>query len=1031
MRRTIGFLLFLVCAATAQAEQLPIRVYTTSDGLPRNLVNRIVQDPRGFLWFCTAEGLALFDGYAFTTYGTADGLPDADVLDLLITARGDYWVGTRKGLALFRPGTARGDQPRFTSYAPGSSPEDARVAHVEEDTSGNVWCSTDNGVYRVVPKNGRVEFERVPLDLQKSFPTVVTFLTGEGGSVWVATKNGLYRRLQGGRIDRYTKADGLPHDIVTALLSDGTGGMWVATDSGIIRVEDVARWNAGAGAARAPVRTWLAGTPIRTVFRSSDGTVWAGLASGLARISRPDAAAAAVVSVFTSGNGLPPTAVEALAEDRQGNLWMGTSGGGAAKLSREGFVTYRLADGLRSLHITSIFESRAGDLYITHAPNDGWVFRFDGTRFVPLRPNFPPSTAFTWGWNQLVTESRSGEWWFASANGVWRFPRAGRLDGLASVTPIGRFDFRSGLPSDDVFRLFEDRRGDVWIGTLGPSNTGTPTTLAKWDRASGKVVDFPGTYGTATGFVEDRGGNLWVALYTGGLDRYRDGRFEHFAAADGLPDGTILDVHLDHSGRLWVASSRGGLACIDDPAATRPRIRVFTIADGLSSNSIRCITEDSWGRIYAGTGRGVDRIDVSDAGKALRVRHYTTADGLAPGEPTVAFRDRAGALWFGTVQGLSTLTPQADRAGRPSPVLITGVQVEGVARPVSATGEMRLNLPALASNENRLQFEFVGLGFAPGERLRYQYKLEGADLEWSVATELRRVNLAGLAPGPYRFLVRAVTADGLVSPDPAVVAFQIAPPFWRRWWVRLATVLLAAAAGYGWHKARVARVLALERVRMQIATDLHDDIGSGLTRVAILSELALRELGGEQAAVAGPLDRIAELSRELGGSMGDIVWAVNPGKDYLSDLAQRMRRYAIEVLDARNIVLHFKGPSEHADRTLDPGLRREVFLIFKESLTNAVRHSGCSTVWVDLSIEHDAIAFLLRDDGKGFDPSISRQGSGLRNIQQRARHAGGTLDVASQPGGGASVVFIGPRLGGGGWRQTLPTLGGRRAGGGE
>lgn len=1031
MRRFVGFILVLFCAAAARAEQLPVRVYTTSDGLPRNLVNRIVQDPRGFLWLCTTEGLALFDGYAFTTYGTADGLPDAEVLDLLITSRGEYWVATRKGLARFQPGPARAGQPRFIAYVPGASRDEARVAHLEEDASGNLWCSTDNGVYRIVPGGGGVSFEQVPLDLPRSFPTVVTFHVDAGGLLWVATKNGLYRRSGGGRVDRFTKADGLPHNIVTALMDDGRGGLWVATDGGVSLVEQANRWAPGGESSGAAIRTWLQGTPVRTLFGASDGTTWVGLAAGLCRVTFTEGRGGAVLSTFTADNGLPPTAVEALAEDRQGNLWIGTSGGGAAKLSREGFVTYRLADGLRSLHITSIFESRAGDLYVTHAPNDGWVFRFDGSRFEATRPGFPPSTPFTWGWNQLVAETRTGEWWFASARGAWRFRPSSRLDGLSGIAPDAHIDRRAGMPSDDVFRVFEDRQGNLWFGTLGPNEGNAQTALARWERASGTVTQFPGTYGTATRFVEDRAGNVWIALYTGGLDRFRDGRFEHFAAAEGVPEGTIFDVHVDQAGRLWAANSRAGLVCIDDPAATRPRVRVYTTADGLSSNSIRCITEDRLGRIYAGTGKGVDRLDLANGANALRIRRYSTADGLAPGEPTVAFRDRHGAVWVGTVHGLSRLVPEPDRPGRPSPVRITGVQVEGVAQPVSAIGDTRLELPELAASENRLQFEFVGLGFAPGERLRYEYMLEGADREWSDAAESRRVNLAGLGPGGYRFRVRAVTADGLVSPQPAEVAFTIAPPLWRRWWVQAALALVVATAALALHKVRVARAVALERVRMQIATDLHDDIGSGLTRVAILSELAIRELGPKHPAVAGPLDRIAGLARDLAGSMGDIVWAVNPGKDHVSDLAQRMRRYASEVLDARNITLHFTGPGEDADRRIDPELRREVFLIFKEGLTNAVRHAACAAVWIDLSIEHGALMLRLRDDGKGFDPAVAAQGNGLRNMRHRARRAGGTLDLDARPGGGVEIRFTGSRRRGGGWLRGLPVLGGRRAGVGE
>ncbi|MGE5200294.1 MAG: two-component regulator propeller domain-containing protein, partial [Rhodospirillaceae bacterium] len=286
MRRTMACFVFLACAAAARAEQLPIRVYTTSDGLPRNVINRIVQDPRGFLWICTTEGLAFFDGYTFTTYGTADGLPDAEVFDLLITRRGDYWVATRKGLALFRPGAARPDQPRFTVYEPGVRPEERRVVRVEEDAGGNVWCSTDDAVYRVVVRDGRVTFERVPLSLPKAYPTVVTFHAAEDGTLWVATKNGLVRRQAGGEVVRFTTADGLPHDVITDLFDDRRGGLWVATDRGLALLDIRVQPAPAARKGSTQVQRWLEGQNVRTVIETADGTVWAGLNSGLARLGR-------------------------------------------------------------------------------------------------------------------------------------------------------------------------------------------------------------------------------------------------------------------------------------------------------------------------------------------------------------------------------------------------------------------------------------------------------------------------------------------------------------------------------------------------------------------------------------------------------------------------------------------------------------------------------------------------------------------------------------------------------------------------
>lgn len=389
------------------------------------------------------------------------------------------------------------------------------------------------------------------------------------------------------------------------------------------------------------------------------------------------------------------------------------------------------------------------------------------------------------------------------------------------------------------------------------------------------------------------------------------------------------------------------------------------------------------------------------------VRHYTTADGLANNNVNVSFRDRSGALWFGTLDGLSRLIPAPIRREPPPSILIGALRIAGVQQPLSELGETSLSGFDLEANQNQLQLDFFGLSFATGETLRYQYKLEGADREWTPLSNQRSVNFANLAPGGYRFMVRAVTTEGLASESPAVVAFSILPPFWQRWWFITMTATLVGLAAYSLYRYRVARLVELERVRTRIATDLHDDIGSSLSQVSVLSEVIRRRVATEPS-VSEPLSMIANLSRDVVDSMNDIVWAINPRRDHLNDLTQRMRRFASDVFTAREIEFTFTAPDPRQNMRVGADMRREVFLIFKESVNNMIRHSASTKAVIDFSIEDAWLDLKMADNGRGFAPDREATGNGLLSMRERASRIGGTLDISSNDGRGTVVRLKAP-----------------------
>ena len=244
--------------------------------------------------------------------------------------------------------------------------------------------------------------------------------------------------------------------------------------------------------------------------------------------------------------------------------------------------------------------------------------------------------------------------------------------------------------------------------------------------------------------------------------------------------------------------------------------------------------------------------------------------------------------------------------------------------------------------------------------------------------------------------------EGIGSPVPARIEFRVPRPFWAQWWFASLVLGLAAASAYGWHRFRLRQFLALERIRRQIALDLHDDIGSRLSEIAILSEVVKR--GADPAAVP-LLEQTAQLARGMRESMSDIVWAVDPRKDRLGDLVQRMRQASFNLLGAAGVQIDLTAP---AGETLDPIMlapdrRRHLLLMYKETLTNIARHARAGRVRVVITLEHGDLIQQIEDDGIGFDPDAPSEGHGLRSLRQRALELGGEVTIHSAPGAGTRV----------------------------
>ena len=1009
---TISVLLFgsfAIHSRQSHAEQLPVKIYTTADGLARDQINKIVQDSHGFLWFCTTEGLSRFDGYKFTNYTTANGLPSGLVTDFLETRDGTYLVATANGLSRFNPlGT-----PTFSTWRP-DDPDAKAINELIQDHAGRIWCGTNAGLYRIDTTDGGLSFHFVDLGLaRENFDSwlVESLIEDRSGSLWVGTRgSGLCRYRPDGRIDRFTSVHGLPSNRITALLEDSTGRLWVGTSIGLCQLISDPNSQRRIVAHLYSAKDGLTDDWVSTLFQSSEGKILVG-AKGYSELVTSTSGSSLQITTYTTAQGLSDNNVQAIAEDRDGNLWLGTSNGGAMKVARNGFKTFGAADGIVQGEIFSVFQDRRGDLclFLRDRRNNEFIAQFEKQKFASVRLDLPAGMrSVGWGWGQQAFQGKMLEWWVPSGDGLFRFKPTATLAELAHTQPKTTYRAKNGLVTDEVFTLFEDSKGDVWIGSISTAKNG----LTRWERSRQVLHTLTEANGLPTknvlptAFGEDHEGNVWVGFSLAGLARYDARGFNFFTANDGAPEGWIRAIYCDRVGRLWVSGGQEGVSRVDDPKGAHPVFVHYTVAEGLSSNQVNCITEDQWGRMYFGTGRGLDRLDPNTG----RIKHYTAADGLVKGRVRYAMRDRDGALWFANETEVSRLIPEPDRPEPAPSILIQRIQIAGVATPLSEFGETQVGPLKLSAGQNQLTIDFVGLEFDPGEVLRYQHKLDGADRDWSVPTEQRVINYEHLAPGSYRFLVRAVTAEGVMSLQPAVVAFTIPPPLWRRWWFVTLVLAFTGFLFYAAHRYRVARLLELERVRTRIATDLHDDIGSSLSRMAILSEVAKRRLDGSAKESVSLLTDIAESARVAVDSMSDIVWAIDPRRDDLSNVVFRVRQFAADVLGTKGIRWHLHAPAEFEKIKLDPEQRRHIFLIFKEAIANAVRHADCASVNLSLHLVHSQIVAEIHDDGHGFKVTSANQvadqepaGHGLSNLRTRATQLGGQLKIDSSPDRGTCI----------------------------
>ena len=1017
VRRVLGLLLLAGTAPAEPAAQLapghrPIR-FERSDVepfLPQSSVYAMLQDRQGYLWFGTREGLGRWDGTEMRTWKArpfaADALPDNVVRQLREDRQGSIWmvvvpdnfevssvarlVGPDHArvqelpvhdatLMLDRDGVAwvadRDSIYRFDERAERLVSVRARLQPGVEaggamfDRAGTLWIGTAAGVLERYPAGGG---SGSTLTYPVSDPVSNRFqrlLEDANGTIWISGRG--LRRLDStrSRVEAVAGASAIFDTTGSAdLLQDPDGWIWLATLDGVYRF-DPAMTRVERYSLRIPgnieTQNWVVG-----LLRDRAGSVWAGTVWGLHRYDPADEAFGFLGHDPDDPNTLGSGIVLPILEDETGAIWVGTLGGGLNRID----------------------------------PRSGVVRRFRSD------PGNPATLTHDWIWS--LADAGGGRVW------------VGTEIGLALVDPSPGGEVRrvpialpAGAQSRGVYALQPDSTGALWMGTGG-------WLLRLMPNGETQRTALP-FLGTMYAMRRD-GRSLWIGT-SGGLIRFTPESGEHTwfrhdpTDTTSLSHDVVLSVQQDRLGQLWIGTN-SGLNRLD-PATGR-----FTRSSGGESfpeDAIYSILEDDDGRLWLGTNRGLLRFDPA-AVAGQRVRRYDASSGLGNVEfnRNAGLRSRDGTFYFGGDRGLTIFRPDelGDNLFVP-PVVLTAV-LRASREGTRATRYVPPDEPVvLAPEDYTVTFTFAALNFTNPARNRHSYRMEGFDPEWIAAGPSRTASYTNLPPGRYTFRVRGSNDDGVWNETGVGIPVVVQPGFLETRWFRGALVLiilgLVSAATAGAQRQRHRRELAelayrqaLEGERIRISRDMHDEVGAGLTEIAMLSDRARRPVP-EPGSGAAALDKIARRSRDMLDALGEIIWAINPDNDRAERLAPYLREYAGEFLEGAGLVpvLHFEVSGWAGEVSAD--FRRNLFLILKESLTNAVRHAGAHRVEVRLEGGASGVRLVVGDDGHGMtDEAVNdaeaRGHHGLANLHRRVVLLGGTLVVHSSPGAGTRLEFAIP-----------------------
>jgi ligand-binding sensor domain-containing protein/two-component sensor histidine kinase len=482
-------------------------------------------------------------------------------------------------------------------------------------------------------------------------------------------------------------------------------------------------------------------------------------------------------------------------------------------------------------------------------------------------------------------------------------------------------------------------------------------------------------------------GELWIGTEKG-LYILRNDSLIPFHAELKPFRGWINDISKTSDGKMLITTRDSGVAII-----TEGKIDFITTKDGLQSNSCTSLYYDHLSaKIFLGLNKGLSVISFTKGSKVV-IKNYSPASGLLCGS-IFSISEKQSEILLGTDKGLLIFNEQdLNTAVESIKVFITNFEINNVN--VNLKPDYNLNF-----NENDFRIIYDGISFRDPQSLEFRYKLMPNDTGWNI-TKTRTIVYNNLSPGSYKFAVQARSGNGNWFYENSSLCFTIRQPFWATWWFRLLVLSAGAAIVYGIYKyqlkKKVEQRLAILADRARISSEMHDDLGSGLSKISMLSDMISRDSSGKD--MKPHLENISRSSREMLEKMGDIIWSMNEKNDQLANLIAYTRKYAMEFFEATIIHCIVIIPEFIPPVEIDGKSRRNVILVVKEALNNVLKHSGSNTVTLEFDIAPHSFSITIKDNGVGIDPlKISAFGNGLLNMDKRMKDVGGTFYIKNQEG---------------------------------
>ncbi len=945
-----------------------------------------VQQTRdGYLWIGTYNGLFRYDGVEFTLFDNSR-VPvwdDCTVTSLYEAADGTLWIGHSRGaVSTFKDGVFTRLEVRVGDW----------VRDIASDAVGDIWVLDSSGQLTRLRDQRTLQLE------DRHTGGILKMVCGRDGRLWVACGGRLYELARGQLVSMPSPNA----ELIQGIGASSDGGLWVVA-SGRLRKRVADQWGEQLGALD------IGSATLSSLIEMANGRLVLGTYDKGVLLVEPGAPLRQ--QLYGWNSGLPSDWVLAVCEDHEGGVWLGSGSSGLFKLQEKMVTMLVPPDGWQGRSVLTALPAHDGGFWV--GTEGAGVYRMtnDG-RWAEFGLGAGLRNRYVWA----LCEKPGGELWA----GTWAGLDSTVGGGFAPAIGIGELVTATTA-------LAQARQGGLWVGSaLG---------LALYDQGRVQWAEPEGARKLVNirAILEQPDGAIWVGCNGEGLGFVRDGKVRQYLRRDGLTSDYIHGLYLDGNGALWLGTRGGGLNRFKDG-----RFSCVSVEQGLASRSIFHIEDDGCGYLWMSSMDGLLRVSKRELNECADGRlpvvnclSYGLNEGLLTLEPASAqspsgCRTADGRLAFPMARGLAVVDPHAVRLNpQAPPVCIESLRSgERVFAPQAGAGAMI----EVGPGARRVEIKYTGLSFMVPEKVRFRYKIDGLDSAWVDAGSERRAVYSFLPPGRYVFRVTAANNDGVWNPEGRSLAFVVLPYFWQTLWFRLlavASVLLGVAVGvWVWARYRLLRRVALlEREqavaseRTRIANDMHDDIGSSLTRISMLVELARRDIQDRPRLDAG-LTRIYETARTVTRAVDEIVWAVNPRHDTLESLVSYIEKCAQDLLGAAGVRCRMDLPSEFPSWSPSAEVRHNLFLAYKEALNNAVRHSGADIVNITLTMSDDSCQLAIVDNGRGLSPSGGGErprqegrlstGNGLPGMRRRLERIGGHCEIGNASGGGCSVRLFVP-----------------------